>query len=60
MLRAASDYFQVLEEFWGIEVKDGDLDNEEYLNNTLYKDLDQFNVKLCWLLLSDSRIVFDA
>jgi hypothetical protein len=60
VLRAASDYFQVLEEFWGIEVKDGDLDNEEYLNNTLYKDLDQFNVKLCWLLLSDSRIVFDA
>lgn len=45
-------------EYYDIYVDDGDIDNDESLSE-LVKDLEKFNVELCWQLLCDSRIVFD-
>ena len=58
--RIQENFAEILDEYWGLDVNENDIYDYENLKKVLFPDLNNFNIKLCWHLLSKNKIVISV
>ena len=56
--RVSEDFQELLIDKWDVDVDENDIYNFSLVSKKCFSDFDDFNVYVCWYLLSKGKIIF--